>query len=204
MRKGEIAKQHYEYEKLGSCALLAAVEPLTGQRLGQVHERRTKREFTEFCLSLAAAYPQASKIRLVLDNLNTHNASSFEVGLPEARERRPQAVERSCDLAAPPVGNQAGTPVRRTQQIAQALGARRRLLRRKQIGAKFREEQTVGTVAPLDDRDECGEEGAHQAAVEVLIKGAQNGREEGGRVLIETVGRKRRSLRCAGRCGSMT
>jgi len=36
MRKGEIAKQHYEYEKLGSCALLAAIEPLTGQRLGQV------------------------------------------------------------------------------------------------------------------------------------------------------------------------
>jgi DDE superfamily endonuclease len=77
MRKGEIAKQHYEYEKLGSCALLAAVEPLTGRRLGQVHERRTKREFTEFCLTLAAAYPHASKIRLVLDNLNTHNASSF-------------------------------------------------------------------------------------------------------------------------------
>lgn len=77
MRKGEIAKQHYEYEKLGSCALLAAMEPLTGYRLGQVHERRTKREFTQFCCDLAQAYPQARRIRLVLDNLNTHNASSF-------------------------------------------------------------------------------------------------------------------------------
>jgi hypothetical protein len=77
MRKGEIAKQHYEYEKVGSCALLAAIEPLTGRRLGQVHLRRTKREFTEFCISLAAEYPAANKIRLVLDNLNTHNASSF-------------------------------------------------------------------------------------------------------------------------------
>jgi transposase len=77
MRKGEIAKQHYEYEKLGSCALLAAIEPLTGRRFGQVHQRRTKREFTEFCQALAAAYPQAKRIRLVLDNLNTHNASSF-------------------------------------------------------------------------------------------------------------------------------
>jgi transposase len=86
MRKGEIAKQHYEYEKLGSCALLAAVEPLTGQRLGQVYERRTKREFTEFCIALAATYPHASKIRLVLDNLNTHNASSFyeHLGAEEA------------------------------------------------------------------------------------------------------------------------
>jgi len=77
MRKGEIRKQHYEYEKLGSCALLAAIEPLTGRRLGQVHERRTKQEFTLFCQALAAAYPNATKIRLVLDNLNTHNASSF-------------------------------------------------------------------------------------------------------------------------------
>ena len=77
MRKGEIEKQHYEYEKLGSCALLAAIEPLSGRRLGQVHERRTKREFTLFCQQLAAAYPSAKRIRLVLDNLNTHNASSF-------------------------------------------------------------------------------------------------------------------------------
>jgi len=77
MRKGEIAKQHYEYEKLGSCVLLAAVEPLRGRRVGQVYARRTKREFTLFCQQLAAAYGQATKIRLVLDNLNTHNASSF-------------------------------------------------------------------------------------------------------------------------------
>jgi hypothetical protein len=77
MRKGETYKQHYEYEKLGSCALLAAIEPLTGRRLAQVHERRTKREFTLFCQQLSAAYPTAKRIRVVLDNLNTHNASSF-------------------------------------------------------------------------------------------------------------------------------
>jgi hypothetical protein len=77
MRKGEIAKQHYEYDKLGSCALLAAIEPLTGRRFGQVHQRRTKREFTEFCQAVSAAYPHATRIRLVLDNLNTHNTSSF-------------------------------------------------------------------------------------------------------------------------------
>ena len=77
MRKGELRKQHYEYEKLVSCALLAVIEPLTGRRLGQVHERGTKHEFTQFCQALAAAYPNATKIRLVLDNLNTHNASSF-------------------------------------------------------------------------------------------------------------------------------
>ena len=82
MRKGELAKQHYEYEKLGSCVLLAAIEPLTGRRLAQVHQRRTKREFSAFCQQLAAIYPDATKIRLVLDNLNTHNASSFYEHLP--------------------------------------------------------------------------------------------------------------------------
>ena len=77
MRKGEIAKQHYEYEKLGSCALLAAIEPLTGKRLGQVYTQRTKREYSLFCQALAARYGEATKIRLVQDNLNTHNASAF-------------------------------------------------------------------------------------------------------------------------------
>lgn len=82
MSSGQVRKEHYAYEKLGSCALLAALEPLTGKRLAQVHPRRTKREFTHFCKALAAAYPNATKIRLVLDNLNTHNASAFYENLP--------------------------------------------------------------------------------------------------------------------------
>lgn len=82
MKQGKVRKQHYEYEKLGSCALLAAIEPLTGQRLAQVHPQRTKREYTLFCQALAALYPKAKKIRLVQDNLNTHNASSFYAHLP--------------------------------------------------------------------------------------------------------------------------
>lgn len=82
MKEGQVRKQHYEYEKLGSCALLCAIEPLTGRRLGQVHAQRTKRDYTQFCQALAALYPEALKIRLVQDNLNTHNASSFYENLP--------------------------------------------------------------------------------------------------------------------------
>ena len=82
MQSGQVRKEHYAYQKNGSCALLAAIEPLTGQRLGQVFPQRTKKEFTQFCLALAAAYPKATKIRLVLDNLNTHNAGSFYKNLP--------------------------------------------------------------------------------------------------------------------------
>jgi len=82
MRSERVRKEHYAYEKLGSCALLAAIEPLTGQRLAQVHPQRTKREYTLFCQAVAAKYPNAKKIRMVQDNLNTHDASAFYENLP--------------------------------------------------------------------------------------------------------------------------
>ena len=82
MQSGKVAKEHYAYEKKGSCALLAAIEPLTGRRLAQIRSRRTKKEFALFCQSLAAEYPQATKLRLVLDNLNTHDKSAFYENLP--------------------------------------------------------------------------------------------------------------------------
>jgi DDE superfamily endonuclease len=82
LQTGKVRKEHYAYEKLGSCALLAAIEPLTGRRTAQVHPRRTKREYTLFCLALANMYPGAIKIRLVQDNLNTHDISAFYEYLP--------------------------------------------------------------------------------------------------------------------------
>lgn len=84
LKSGQPLKEHYAYDKKGSCALLAAIEPLTGMRLAQVHPRRTKREYMLFCRELAAQYPNALRIRLVQDNLNTHNASSFYEYLPAA------------------------------------------------------------------------------------------------------------------------
>jgi hypothetical protein len=82
MQEGKVRKEHYAYEKNGSCTLFAAIEPLTGNRLGQVHRYRTRKEFTLFCQTLAATYPDAKKIRLVLDNLNTHNSGAFYAHLP--------------------------------------------------------------------------------------------------------------------------
>lgn len=82
MTTGKVRKEHYAYEKNGSCTLFAAIEPLTGNRLGQVHRYRTRKEFTLFCQALATLYPAAKKIRLVLDNLNTHNEGAFYAHLP--------------------------------------------------------------------------------------------------------------------------
>ena len=84
MQPGQARKEPYADEKNGSCTLRAALAPLTGQRLGLVRTQRTKKEYTEFCQALVAADPKASKIRLVQDNLNTHNTSSFYEHLPAA------------------------------------------------------------------------------------------------------------------------
>jgi hypothetical protein len=82
MESGKVRKEHYAYEKNGSCALLAAIEPLTGYRLSHVRPQRTKKEFALFCQALAVDFPEAVKIRLVLDNLNTHDTSAFYENLP--------------------------------------------------------------------------------------------------------------------------
>jgi hypothetical protein len=82
LQNGQVRKEHYAYEKNGSCALLAALEPLTGRRFAEVYPQRTKKEYTQFCQELVATWPEAIKIRLVQDNLNTHNASAFYENLP--------------------------------------------------------------------------------------------------------------------------
>ncbi|MDX1919397.1 MAG: transposase [Candidatus Caenarcaniphilales bacterium] len=82
MKPGKVTKEHYAYEKNGSCALLAAIEPLTGKRFAKVYDQRTKKEYALFMKALMEVFPNALKIRLEQDNLNTHNSSSFYENLP--------------------------------------------------------------------------------------------------------------------------
>lgn len=94
MKEGAIAKEHYSYEKLGSCSLLATIEPLTGKRMADVFDQRRKVEFALHFKKIAEIYPQAEKIIVILDNLNTHNASSFyEVFSAEEAFRLSQKFE---------------------------------------------------------------------------------------------------------------
>jgi hypothetical protein len=82
MQRGQVVKEHYAYQKNGSCSLLAAIEPLTGIRLAAVYAQRTQKEYTLFMQQLAKAYPKAIKIRVVQDNLNTHTIHAFYAHLP--------------------------------------------------------------------------------------------------------------------------
>lgn len=77
IKEGRVARTHYSYEKLGSCSLLATIEPLTGKRIADVYDQRRKIEFALHFQRIAAMYPEAEKIIVILDNLNTHSASSF-------------------------------------------------------------------------------------------------------------------------------
>jgi len=77
MKAGEVQKNHYAYEKLGSCNLLATIEPLSGKRIVEITDQRRKIEFAKHFQKVAAAFPEAEKITVILDNLNTHNESSF-------------------------------------------------------------------------------------------------------------------------------
>ena len=58
--------------------MLMSFEPLSGWREIVVTERRRKQEFALAMRRLAEGhYPQAQKIRVVLDNLSTHTAAAF-------------------------------------------------------------------------------------------------------------------------------
>ena len=81
---GFLAKYDYEYERCGSCNIFIASEPLSGNRLVKVTERRTKQDWAYFIEYIAKAYSYTQKILLVMDNLNTHKASSlYETFSPE-------------------------------------------------------------------------------------------------------------------------
>ena len=86
--EGQPVRYDSEYERLGVCNQFMFVEPLRGWRKVFVRERRTMIDWA-FCIReiLDVHYPDAEKVRLVLDNLNTHTgASLYEAFSPtEAR-----------------------------------------------------------------------------------------------------------------------
>lgn len=83
-RPGRCARHDYEYERCGVYNIFLAVEPLAGHRLVTVTDRRTKKDWAYFVEEIADAYPDASHITLVMDNLNTHTPGSlYEVFPPD-------------------------------------------------------------------------------------------------------------------------
>jgi hypothetical protein len=86
---GKPEKYDYEYERNGVSNIFMIYEPLGGQRQVIVTDRRTKTDWAECIKNIADVYfPYAEKITLIMDNLNTHKASSlYERFKPEEARR---------------------------------------------------------------------------------------------------------------------
>ena len=78
MRTGSIEKYDSEYIRNGVSNLFMIFEPLQGKRYVQVTDRRTKEDWAK-CMQYIVdkLYPNALKITVVLDNLNTHTPASL-------------------------------------------------------------------------------------------------------------------------------
>ncbi len=93
---GRPARVDYEYERHGTSNLFLFVEPLRGWRQVMVTERRTKQDWAHAIQALVDVhYPDAERIVLVLDNLNTHGIGSLYEAFPPEEARR---ISRKLEL----------------------------------------------------------------------------------------------------------
>jgi DDE superfamily endonuclease len=75
---GGDAKIDSEYVRCGTCSIFVWVEPLAGRRRVAARSQRTRIDFAhEVDRLLSVEYPDARKVVLVMDNLNTHTTGSL-------------------------------------------------------------------------------------------------------------------------------
>ena len=94
-KAGRRERFDYEYQRNGTRNLFMICEPLAGLRNVEVTGRRTMEDFAHQMRWLVdAAYPEAERVRVVLDNLNTHKlASLYETFEPKEARRVIQRLE---------------------------------------------------------------------------------------------------------------
>ena len=89
MQPGQPMRQDYEYERYGARNLFMSVEPLMGRRRVRITERRAGVDFAhELRAIVDEDYPDAEKVVLVCDNLNTHAPSCLYLAFDPAEAHR--------------------------------------------------------------------------------------------------------------------
>jgi hypothetical protein len=87
-RQGAPLRVDYEYERAGTASIFLFTEPLRGWRAAHVSRKRGALDFAaEIAWLLEEVYPDAPKVLLVCDNLNTHTAVSLYKAFEPARAR---------------------------------------------------------------------------------------------------------------------
>jgi len=88
-RPGAPATVAHEYERHGTAALFIVCEPLAGRRHVRVRARRTAIDWAHVIKEVVdELYPDAERIVLVMDNLNTHTPASLYEAFPPAEAKR--------------------------------------------------------------------------------------------------------------------
>lgn len=89
VRPSQPALRDHEYRREGTANIFMAVEPLAGWRHVEVTERRTRLDFAGQMRQLVDVhYPEAERIRVILDNLNTHVPASLYAAYAPAEALR--------------------------------------------------------------------------------------------------------------------
>jgi len=88
-RPAQPERYDYEYRRCGTCNLFLHFEPLRGWRHVEVTDQRTALDFAVQMKALVDVhYPEAKKIRVVLDNLSTHTPWALYNAFPAEEARR--------------------------------------------------------------------------------------------------------------------
>lgn len=78
LKPGAVTKQDYHYKRNGTAVALLAYNMDTGQRYVEVRPRRTKHDYAAFVrAAITRLCPEAHRVAIVNDNLNTHTAGAF-------------------------------------------------------------------------------------------------------------------------------
>ncbi len=89
LQPGQPERFDYEYQREGVCNLFMFFEPLTGTRHVKVTDQRTSIDYAQQMKYLFdQRHPEAKKIRVVQDNLNTHVKASLYKAFTPAEARR--------------------------------------------------------------------------------------------------------------------
>lgn len=86
---GQPARIDYEYRREGTCNLFMFFAPASGWRHVKVTPQRTARDWAQCMHDLVDIhFPDATRIRVVQDNLNTHTPANLYAAFPAAEARR--------------------------------------------------------------------------------------------------------------------
>lgn len=127
MGRGRPERRDHEYQRRGTAHLFVAFEPSSGWRSARVAERRRGCEFAEEARYLAEeVYPEAEKIRLVVDNLNVHTPAAFYESFPPEQAHR---LARRIEFCYTPVASLGSwlnmAEIEISVLVRQCLGGRR-------------------------------------------------------------------------------